>query len=517
LKILNHGFHLAALFIFLVLVIEYSFCQDTTKSLAFKNNRPIRRSTLFYQPDLSYQIWQQFNLIREANRGNIIAQHELGIRYLLGDGVAADTVEGAFWIRKAADKELAAACYNYGILLMNGWGVNWNPKLAFNYFLKAAENGMAQSQHLVGLFYTEDLIVERNWNEAFKWIKKSADSGYEPAKESIAEFKKKLPHFSLDTTQNNSLSSLNQFTGRQDTTTKNSSLNSSLGLVFIDFDAIIDTIGEVTDSMLLDDLLNTGDEKVVTQFGLNKERKSSLSLDSLNFSFLLETAEAGCPESLVLLGRLYEEGKYFPRNLIIAFSYYIRAIRLDSPTAKRILWNLIPIHRDFQDTLKVLISQKNPEARFVWYGLHAFGFDNSIASEDALRLLQQSASQNFLPAIIELGLCNYTGKFLIEDKNKAIEIWEIAEQLGNIEAKVRLVSSKIFDEESSEDINESIKILNDAEMKGSILAQVTLAYCYENGIGVTKNLAEASRYYRYAAQRGSQYAYKELKRLYDSI
>ena len=99
---------------------------DSTSSLAFKKNRPQKSLMPFYQPDLSYQLWKQFNLIREANSGDPLAEHELGIRYLLGDGVRADTLLGAYWIRKAVEKNLTAAEYNYGILLMNGWGVKWN-------------------------------------------------------------------------------------------------------------------------------------------------------------------------------------------------------------------------------------------------------------------------------------------------------------------------------------------------------------------------------------------------------
>jgi TPR repeat protein len=55
------------------------------------------------------------------------------------------------------------------------------------------------------------------------------------------------------------------------------------------------------------------------------------------------------------------------------------------------------------------------------------------------------------------------------------------------------------------------------ENDGSILAQFTLGYCYENGIGVKKNLPNAVKYYRNAAQRGNQFAYEQLKRLYNNL
>ncbi|MCJ7554170.1 MAG: hypothetical protein MUO34_09840, partial [Ignavibacteriaceae bacterium] len=83
--------------IFLVLIILIpAFAQDTTKSLAFKNNKNIRNSPFFYQPDLAYQLLQQFKLIQEANGGDPLAQHELGMRLLLGEGLAADTVQAVY-------------------------------------------------------------------------------------------------------------------------------------------------------------------------------------------------------------------------------------------------------------------------------------------------------------------------------------------------------------------------------------------------------------------------------------
>jgi len=50
----------------------------------------------------------------------------------MGEGIPADTAQAIYWIKKAADKNLTAAKYNYGIMLINGIGVSWNPFSAFN-------------------------------------------------------------------------------------------------------------------------------------------------------------------------------------------------------------------------------------------------------------------------------------------------------------------------------------------------------------------------------------------------
>ncbi len=52
---------------------------------------------------------------------------------------------------------------------------------------------------------------------------------------------------------------------------------------------------------------------------------------------------------------------------------------------------------------------------------------------------------------------------------------------------------------------------------GSVLSQVALGYCYEQGFGVRRSSAEAARWYRAGAQRGSQDAYRALRRMHDAL
>ncbi|HET6273421.1 MAG TPA: hypothetical protein VFG32_10600, partial [Bacteroidota bacterium] len=60
-------------------------------SPVFRDYKTTRPAPLIEQSDVTYQLWQVFMLERKANAGDVLAQHELGIRYLLGRGVGADT------------------------------------------------------------------------------------------------------------------------------------------------------------------------------------------------------------------------------------------------------------------------------------------------------------------------------------------------------------------------------------------------------------------------------------------
>ncbi|MCH9030439.1 MAG: sel1 repeat family protein, partial [Bacteroidetes bacterium] len=225
----------------LVLILASSaFAQDTTRSLAFKNNKPIRHSPYFHRPDLGYQIWQQFKLTQEANTGDVLAQHELGLRYLLGEGMSPDTIEAVYWIKKAANQNLASAQYNYAILLINGWGIDWDPFSAFNYFKKAARSGMIQAQYVIGILNTDNLIVKRDLNYAYYWINRSSSEGYEPASKIVDQLERKISHSKVDSIAaiEEGQISYNKDLSRED----NTNLTSPVGLVFIDFESLGDSI-----------------------------------------------------------------------------------------------------------------------------------------------------------------------------------------------------------------------------------------------------------------------------------
>ena len=99
---------------------------DRSKSLALKHASVPQTAYGFKYDNSAARYWDEFMLVRNANAGDPLAQHELGLRYLTRNGFPADTPKAAYWIQKAAAQKLTTARYNYGLLLNNGWGVAWN-------------------------------------------------------------------------------------------------------------------------------------------------------------------------------------------------------------------------------------------------------------------------------------------------------------------------------------------------------------------------------------------------------
>jgi uncharacterized protein len=505
---LKNSFWLIIIFVAVICFSNYG--QDTTQSLAFKNKRPQQNAPYFYRPDLAYQIWQKFRLTQEANAGDPLAQHELGLRFLLGEGVPADTSQAVYWIKKAADHNLTSAKYNYAILLINGIGVPWDPYNAFSLFKSAANDGMVQAQYVVGILYTDNLTVQRDYNLAYYWIKKAADNDYGPAKDIVVKLEPRVSQNVVDSL----LSKSGRPEEKNPIPDPSENLTSNLGLVFIDFETITDSAVVITDSMLIDNIDIIGTDSLSKILLANKPKSIKELANPRNIEILTLLADNGSPEAQAILGKMYELGIYYNKNFVDAAAYYYRALRNDSPSGTYLLWQLSQ-QIIFQELVQRESENGNIVAKYLWYGLTAVGFDRRIAISDALNLLDQSANAYYLPAMVESGLNYYSNRFGRYNPETGLNIWSSASQLGSKEAKIRLIASRLLDQFEGYNKSDDFKKLKNSADEGSLFAMVTVGICYEKGIGTTQSKPESVNYFKMAAQRGSRFAYEELKRIYD--
>ncbi len=513
-----------ALFLLLLRASGSIEAQEHPNSPVFKDYKPPSPTALIKPSDLDYELWENFMLIRSANSGDAASQHELGLRYFLGKGFPRDTVRAAYWIHKSAEQKFLIAEYNYGVFLNNGWGVKWNPFEAFSYFDTASQRGLAEAEFMYGIFFTDNLAVPRNLDTAYHWVKKSSIAGYEPAKEVLAQLEKRGIHENSDSTSANNLAADSSGTAATPSKqlTQQKAAPQVLEPVLLDFNS--DTASHVDDLTLLKEALREGSPEFRNALGMVNIFEDSSQIangakghtDSSILAVVRRAADEGSPEAQTVLGRMYERGIGVRKNSLHAAMEYINAIRLDSRRAPALLWRLIHT-KNFMDAVTAKTVKNDPEAEYVLAGLTAIGFDYDLNGTQAFQLLQAAAAQNFLPAIVETGNCYFSGRWVTQDKKKAMDIWNFAASLGSEEARIRYAASSVVASVGSDVDSLSIAFLDSASQKGSVLAEVALAYCYETGSGVAKDTGEAVRLYRSAAQRGNQSAYRGLQRMYDAI
>jgi hypothetical protein len=80
-------------------------------------------------------------LERIARGGDAQAQFRLGMRYLQGDGFAADVNAAVRWLRAAAESGLVRAAFQLGTMYRDGHGVARDYKVAESWFRNAAASG----------------------------------------------------------------------------------------------------------------------------------------------------------------------------------------------------------------------------------------------------------------------------------------------------------------------------------------------------------------------------------------
>lgn len=441
------------------------------------------------ESSLDYQLWENFRLVRRANDGEPAAQHELAIRYLQGKGFPADTQKAVFWLDRASRQGFDFAHFNLAILTLNGWGIAWNPFRAFELFEQATARGMSEAEYALGLMYTEDLVVGQDWGQAYAHVKKAAEAGFEPARRALVEFR------------NRGIPAQNDDGGKADTARHKP--------LFIDFDPDTSVSG---DEALLRDLLKEGGAELREALGATPTLAGT---DSNAYSLITRAARAGSPEAQTLLGRFREAGVRSARDPIAAVAEYLVAVRNESSRALELIWNIAGTE-GFAGELERRAKNGDAVAQFAWAGLVAAGVDRRLSGEQALKLLQSSSNQRFADAIIELGLCYQSGRWVERDQARARLLWQEAASMGKTEALIRLHAVDLF-VQNPHVTAAMIALFREQAGEGSILAQVALAYCYEKGLGVPRNAGEASGLYRNAAQRGSESAYDALKRMHDGI
>ncbi len=122
-------------------------------------------------------------LYQKATNGDADSQLELGLRNLLGRGVATeDAVQARDWFVKSADQGNATARFWLGEMYSTGWGIPEDKARAAIWYRKAADQGLATAQFDLGNMYETGTGVPLNHEEAVTWIRKAAKQDFVPAK-----------------------------------------------------------------------------------------------------------------------------------------------------------------------------------------------------------------------------------------------------------------------------------------------------------------------------------------------
>lgn len=89
-------------------------------------------------------------------------QSDLGVLYLIGQGVQQDYKAALKWFRKGADQGAANAQFYVGIMYGSGLGMPPDYNEATTWYRKAANQGHVVAQFLLGRLYYNGDRVQQN-------------------------------------------------------------------------------------------------------------------------------------------------------------------------------------------------------------------------------------------------------------------------------------------------------------------------------------------------------------------
>ena len=128
----------------------------------------------------------------KAEKGDRIAQYNLGVLYDNGEGVVEDDKEAVKWYRKAAEQGHASAQFNLGVMYREGEGVKQDFKEAVKWYGKAAEQGHAKAQSNLGNRYYKGEGVPKSIVISYVWYNIAAANGSTSATKSKGIVVKKM-------------------------------------------------------------------------------------------------------------------------------------------------------------------------------------------------------------------------------------------------------------------------------------------------------------------------------------
>ena len=105
-----------------------------------------------------------------AEAGQPIAEHRVGVMYVLGQGVDKNPAEAIKWFSKAAEQGQGESQHSMGLRYLWGDGIDKNPETAAAWLTAAANQGIPDSATWLADMYWNGSGVQQDPVEAYKWM-----------------------------------------------------------------------------------------------------------------------------------------------------------------------------------------------------------------------------------------------------------------------------------------------------------------------------------------------------------
>ena len=433
----------------------------------------------------------EIRLLDAAERGDVGAMTELAVCFEEGKRFPKDLTESLNWYRKAAEQGHAEAQFRLAQKYSNGLGVSKNETEAVKWYQKAAEQGNAEAQLELGKCYYFGEGVGTDYKEAVRWYRKAAEQGNGSAQLKLARCYESGVGVNKD------------YSEAVGWYLKAAERGQSIDM------AKINSMQEIVDLFKKVDL---GDAEAQLELakryekgigGMNKD-------DAESAKWYRKAAEQGNAEAQSRVGKMYYNGEGVKANLREAVNWYRKAAEQGMSEAQYLLGKC------YCDGAGV---RKDEAEALSWYLKAA-----EQRHTNALEAIHNLANTSNPEILMVLGTLYNKGTVVPVDQDKAVQCFLLAAEQGRTDGIDALVAqAKAGNQMACQAIRQLADggnrkawnyIASLAEQDRAD-AQFYLGECYYNGVVVSKNVAEAVKWYRKAAEQGYAEAQYDLGICYE--
>ena len=422
-----------------------------------------------------------FKLVAEDESvgDDMVRKSSFYLGYIMSHNVAEeDDAEAAAWFEKAIEKGSVSAINNLGWMYGNGKGVAQDYEKAIELFKQAADAGEDGAMNNLGVIYENgEYGQKKNLEESLKWYKQAAEKNHDGAQESVECVLQAI----YDLAEN---------------------YRTGSGGYEKDEEEAIRYYKLVAESNVdADDIyVNLSCYMLGWIMAYNETEED----DAEAVSWFGKATEKGEGNATNWLGYMYENGKGVPQDYEQAVELYKKAADAKSGYAQNKLGEIYENGDCGQEI--------NLEEAMKWYK-QAAEKDYDGAQESVERLLQ---------AMYDLAGNYRDGKNGVEkNEEEAIRYYKLVAEDESAEDNMiknacYLLGYIMSNNEAEEDNTEAVTWFEKAIEKGSVEAITHLGSMYANGKGVPQNDEKAVELYKQAADAGEDYAMNNLGWIYEN-
>ena len=389
--------------------------------------------------------WSQ----RIADSGNPIGMYMLCNLYADGHGgLIKDASIGFKWCQKSVTFEFGRAMSTIGYMYRVGEGITENKKEALNWFLKAAKLNDPNGFDNLGVMYRDGISVQQDEFEAVKWFRKGAELN-----------------------NSESIGNLGYMYETGKGVTK-------------DYSKAVDLYRKASD---------LGNTWATNNLGTMYRDGKGISKDDIIAVKLFQSAaDLDNIKAIINLGDMYYDGRGVNRNYQQAYTLYRKAADLNDPIGMDKLGMMnrdgVGVVQNYAEAIKWFkkggeLNDGDSIGNLAFMYFSGKGIAKNI--DEAAVLFKKSADLGSPIGMINLGV-NYRDGIGVSKDEKIAESW--FKKAADIKSPRGMLALDLYKKA--------------AEIVGFPYAYTAIGETFKNGLGVSKNLAEAHKYFSKAANEG---------------